>query len=244
MAGVAKMVNPTPFEVKIPYSRGIYIKIPSDGETELSMEQLDDFRGGKPGSEETRKILQFEGVFLQDTDLSYDYQALQTLRAAVREREDRIKTFIDRTRNSRIAGGATVDDSTMEDLIQSAGYGRMQDDVNKLKARITTLSQVVNEDEAKGSVRQTLDPKRTCFVINPPRQFPSETALAMFLAENPTIKAEHDALTAPLTVEEVVATDPATVTVASEDTGFATPVHVPGPVGGAPTPPQEGEFNG
>lgn len=207
MAVVAKMVNPTPFDVKIPYSRGIYIKVPSDGDTELTMEQLDDFRGGKPGSEETRKILQFEGVFLQDTDLSYDYQALQTLRSAVREREERIKTFIDRTRNSRIAGGATVDDATMEDLIQSAGYGRMQDDVDKLKARIDTLGKVVNEDEAKGAVRQTLDPKRTCFVINPPRQFPSETALHMFLNENPEIKAEHEALTNPVAEVSTTATD-------------------------------------
>jgi len=196
MAVVAKMINPTPFEVKIPYSRGIYIKIAADGETDLSMEQLDDFRGGKPGSEETRKILQFEGVFLQDTDLSYDYQALRTLREAVKEREERIKTFIDRTRNSRIAGGATVDEATMEDLIQSAGYGRMIEDVNKLKARIAHLVKVVNEDENRGAVRQTLDPKRTCFVINPPRQFPSETALAMFLSEHPEIKAQHEALTA------------------------------------------------
>ena len=197
MAVVAKMVNPTPFDVKIPYTRGIFLKIPADGSLELSMEQLDDFRGGKPGSEETRKILNFEGVFLEDTDLSYDFQALTTLRLAAREREERIKTFIDRTRNSRIAGGATVDDATMEDLIQSAGYGRMQDDVDKLNARIKTLSSVVNEDEAKGAVRQTLDPKRTCFVINPPRQFPSETALTMFLNEHPDVKAEHDALTLP-----------------------------------------------
>lgn len=231
MAVVAKMVNPTPFEVKIPYSRGIYIVVPADGETELSMEQLDDFRGGKPGSEETRKILQFEGVFLQDSDLSYDFQALTTLRSAVREREERIKTFIDRTRNSRIAGGATVDDATMEDLIQSAGYGRMQDDVDKLKARITTLSTVVNEDEAKGSVRQTLDPKRTCFVINPPRQFPSETALAMFLNENPEIKAEHEALTAPAVVVSETATDELGRAAAREATGFGAPA-------------VSGEFNG
>jgi hypothetical protein len=213
MAVVAKMVNPTPFDVKIPYSRGIYIKVPADGDTELSMEQLDDFRGGKPGSEETRKLLSFEGVFLQDTDLSYDFQALKALRQAVREREERIKTFVDRTRNSRIAGGATVDESTMEDLIQNAGYGRMQDDVDKMKSRIGHLTQVVNEDDNKGAVRQTLDPKRTCFVINPPRQFPSETALAMFLSEHLDIKAEHDALTNP-TVQ-----DAETVTASPSATG-------------------------
>ena len=53
----------------------------------------------------------------------------------------------------------------------------------------------MNQDEARGSVSPALDPERSCFVTNPPRQFPSKTALAMFLAENPEIKAKHDALT-------------------------------------------------
>ncbi len=192
MAGIQKMVNPTPFDVKIPYERGIYINVPADGETGLSMQQFDDFRPGKPGSEAAKKILDFEGVFVADSDLSYDFQALKALKIAVRERKERIKTFVDRTRGSRIAGGSTVDDATMEDLVNSAGYGRMQQDVDKLEARINTLTKVVNSDESKGAVRQTLDPKRTCFVVNPPRQFPSETALAMFLADNPKVKAEHE----------------------------------------------------
>ena len=194
MAGIQKMVNPTPFNVKIPYERGIYISIPADGETTLSMQQFDDFRPGKPGSEAAKKLLDFEGVFVADSDLSYDFQALQALKIAVREREDRIKTFIDRTRNSRIAGGATVDDSTMKDLLDNSGYTRMQKDVKTLEARIKVLNTVVNADERKGAVQQTLDPERTCFVINPPRQFPSKTALAMYLNENPDIKAKHEAL--------------------------------------------------
>ncbi|KKL73440.1 hypothetical protein LCGC14_2074850 [marine sediment metagenome] len=192
MALVAKMVNPTPFDVKIPYQKGIYIKVPADGDTELSMSQLDDFRPGKPGSEGPKKLLDFEGVFLEDSDLSYDFQALQALNIAVQERETRIKDFIERTKNARIAGGATVDDATMDDLLTASGYSNMQSVVDKLKARIGVLSQVVNEDAHKGAVKQTLDPKRTCFVINPPRQFPSETALRMFLLENPEIAAAHN----------------------------------------------------
>ena len=197
----AKLINPTPFDVKIPYERGVYINIPSDGDVELSMQQLDDFRPGKPGSEAARKLLDFEGVFLSDTDLSYDLQALRALETAVRERKDRIKTFIDRTRNSRIAGGATVDDATMEDLIENSGYGRMQNDVDRMVARIGTLRGVVKDDATGGAVRQNLDPKRTCFVINPPRQFPSETALAMFLNEHPDIAKQHEELTNPVVAE-------------------------------------------
>ena len=192
MALITKLINPTPYDVEIPYEKGISIKIPSDGEVDLTMGQLDDFRPGKPGSEETRKILNFEGVFLLDSNLSFDVQALNTLQACVQIRQERINTFIERTKNSRLAGGAAIDEDSMNEIIKSSGYARMQDNTDRLKTRIKFLQKVVNADANKGSVRQNLDPERTCFVINPPRQFPSKTSLAMFLAENPEIKAKHD----------------------------------------------------
>lgn len=207
MALITKLINPTPFNVEIPYEKGISINIPADGEVDLTMGQLDDFRPGKPGSEETRKLLNFEGVFLSDSDLSYDLQALQTLEACVRTRQERINTFIDRTKNSRLAGGASVDDTSMDEILESSGYARMQTNVNKLKDRIKTLQKVVSADERKGAVRQNLDPERTCFVINPPRQFPSKTALAMFLAENPKIAAKHEAFLHPTPPVPTVATE-------------------------------------
>jgi hypothetical protein len=209
MAVVANLVNPTPFDVKIEYQAGQLIRVAADGETPLTMGQLDDFRPGKPGSEETRKILEMEGVFLQDSDLSYDYQALTALKACVAERSRRIKDFTERTRNSRIAGGATVDDETMNDLLEGSGYNDMQRRVDKLVARIKILEEIVNADENKGSIRETLDPERTCFVTVPPRQFPSKTALKMFLAENPEIAAEHFKLVGET---EVVPTVPAAET--------------------------------
>jgi hypothetical protein len=202
MAVVANLINPTPFDVSIAYQQGIFIDVPADGEVNISMQQLDDFRPGKPGSEETKKILDFEGVFLQDSDLSYDFQALETLTAYVRERKDRIRTFLERTKGSRTQQGVNVDDEVMSELMDQAGYGNMQKKVDKVVGRIKLLEDLVNADEARGSVRHTLDPERSCFVTNPPRQFPSKTALAMFLAENPEIKEKHDALMAP--AEEVV----------------------------------------
>ena len=202
MAVVAKMINPTPFDVKIPYQLGVSIRIPADGEIDLSMEQLDDFRPGKPGSEETRKLLEFEGVFLQDTDLSYDVQALHTLKSFVRERRERIKNFVDRNKQARLAQGAAVTEAEITDIKHQSGYTNMEKAVEKVEARIRILEQTVNADANRGSVRQTLDPTRTCFVINPPRQFPSKTALAMFLEENPEIKAKHEAFTNPIPAAE------------------------------------------
>jgi hypothetical protein len=204
MAVVANLINPTPFDVKIEYQAGQIIRILADGETQLTMQQLDDFRPGKPGSEETRKILDMEGLFLQDSDLSYDFQALVALKACVTERKRRIKDFTDRTRNSRIAGGATVDDDTMRDLLEGSGYADMERGVVKLVSRVKILETIVNADANKGSVRETLDPERTCFVTVPPRQFPSKTALMLFLSENPEIAEKHEALiNPPVTAEGV-----------------------------------------
>jgi hypothetical protein len=39
-----------------------------------------------------------------------------------------------------------------------------------------------------------LDPERTCFATDPPREFPSKTALKIFLAENPEIAKVHASL--------------------------------------------------
>jgi hypothetical protein len=204
MAVVANLVNPTPFDVKLEYQAGQVIRIQADGETNIEMNVLEDFRPGKPGSEETRKLLEMEGVYLQDSDLSYDFQALKALKACVTERSRRIKDFTERTRNSRIAGGATVDDDTMRDLLEGSGYADMQRGVDKLKIRVKILEDIVNEDANKGSIRETLDPERTCFVTVPPRQFPSKTALKMFLAENPEIAEAHRKLLGEVepTVEE------------------------------------------
>ena len=207
MALVQRLINPTPFNVKIPYEKGVYLSIPADGELDLTGPQAEDFRPGTPGYEAARKLLEFEGVFMQDSDFSYDFQALQALKMAVRAREERVNDFITRTKNARLSGGAAVDDASMEELVESAGYGAMRRGVERLKARVRSLEKVVSTDASKGSVRQNLDPKRTCFVINPPRQFPSVTALNMFLDENPEIKKQHEIFTGAAQEESDVGTE-------------------------------------
>ena len=209
MAYASKLVNPTPYPVDIPYERGIHLKLDPDSELILDQAQMEDFRPGKPGYEATRKLLEFEGVFLWDTDLSYEVQALTACRAAVRERADRVNNFIERTRNARIAGGATVDKATMDDLIVASGYNKMEKYIEVVKKRIKILEEIVNADSSRGRIHDTLDPKRTCFVITPPKQFPSETALKLFLEENPDIKRQHEAMTKPAKVKKVVETEEA-----------------------------------
>lgn len=194
MTVTAKLINPSPFKVEIPYEKGVSINIEPDGEVDLTTQQFDDYKAGRPGSEEARSVLNFHGVFLMDTDRSYDVQALEALQASIKEKKSRYGDFVGRTRDSRVREGAAVDDATLEEIITRSGYARLREQVEKLEKRIDTLKQTVQDDPTKGSLRARLDPKRTCFVIDPPRQFPSETALKMFLDENPDIKKRHEEL--------------------------------------------------
>ena len=45
-------------------------------------------------------------------------------------------------------------------------------------------------------MKTTLDPKRTVFALNPPREFPSEAAMHYFLnrPENKVVKEKNEAL--------------------------------------------------
>lgn len=204
MPFVNKLVNPTPWTVKIPYDRGLHIVVPADGEYEFtSADQQRDFEPGQPGSEEIRKMLDHFGVFILNPDLSYDLQALRALEASHKSKKTFRDEFIQRLRDNRIASGRSIDDGTLDEAIESAGYGKKINErtgvpgilgqLEGLQARIKFLKKAVESDPSRGYVKERLDPERTCFVTSPPRQFPSKTALAMFLEENPTIKAQHEA---------------------------------------------------
>jgi hypothetical protein len=191
-----KLVNPTPFNVKLPYEKGVELKIPSDGQLELTIEQMDDYRPGKPGSEEVRKMLSYHGLFLMDVDRSYDSQALQALETSLKEKKKVIDDFVAALKTARTKQGYSLEPTALQEVIDSAGYGEagLTGHVTSLQKRVSMLRKVVQTDTAKGKVKETLDPTRTCLVTKPPREFPSKIALAMFLEEHPDIKKEHEAL--------------------------------------------------
>jgi len=192
MALSNKLINPTPFPVEYKYEKGVVLKIPADGELELTVSQLDDFIPNKPGSEEVRKILGFHGLFLQDVDKSYDSQALAALKECVKIRKGQYREFVDRLRKAYIEQGKPADDETVEEQAALTGYKKFNDDIGVLENRIKALTTVVDKDKTKGRLKEDLDPERTTFVTTPPRQFPSKTALKMFLDENPSLKREHN----------------------------------------------------
>lgn len=202
MSFVNKLINPTPWKVEIPYDRGTFINIEPDGEYEfLNADMQRDFEPGQPGSEEVRNLLETSGAFLLNPDLSYDLQALRALQSCVKVKKSFRDEFIQRLRDGRIATGRSIDDGTLQEAIESAGYGHkslsrtglpgLQGQIEALEQRIKFLKGAVESDPVKGYVKDKLDPEKTCFVTNPPRQFPSKTALTMFLAENPELAELH-----------------------------------------------------
>ena len=166
--------------MEIPYDKGVVIKIPADSQVDLTMGQMDDFRPGKPGSEEARHLLEYYGLFLLDGDRSWDEQAVDAIDKSLREKKLQLDAFVSRIRDSRLAAGSPIDDDTMQEVIARAGHDKTQDQCELLEKRKKYLNNVLRDVGAKGKVKETLDPKRTCFITQPPREFPSETALQLF----------------------------------------------------------------
>jgi len=192
MAFTAKLCNPTPFDIKLPWDRGVNIYIQAFGATELTMQQVDDFRPGKPGSADVAQVLNYFGLFLLDADRPYDNQALEALRkahAAKKSQHDAaVRNIIDR----RAAAGVTPNDDALNETLEQMGYNELNRKIGILKEAVREFEKVVGTNPEQ-SLRRQLDPKRTVFVLDPPREFPSVAAMDFFLRENPEIQANHQA---------------------------------------------------
>lgn len=189
----AKLCNSTSEEAIIPWGRG-KIRVPGDGMIEVTPEQLKDFRPGQPGSEEVKKLLDYYGCFLMDTDRGYDIQVLEAVDRCLKARESQFKEFLASQRRDLIqAGKSNVTDEDLEGKIEMAGYDRIRDFIESLRARKKVLDQALRDSGEIGTrTAPQYDPERTCFGCTPPREFPTKLALDLFLAEHPAEKASHD----------------------------------------------------
>ena len=194
MALTAKLANPTPWDCKLPYEKGIYIIIPAYGFTTLTMAQMDDYREGKPGSEGTRVILDYDGLFVVDSDRPYDNQALDALRRCYRAKKAQHDAAVKDLAAKRTAAGIGKDPEALEEALKLSGQTGLRNKINELKEQITAYETAIGSD-AEGTVRQKLDPERTVFITDPPREFPSIAAMNFFLdrPKHAEIKNKHQA---------------------------------------------------
>jgi hypothetical protein len=203
MALIAKLANPTPWDCKLPYEKGINILIPAFGSTDLTMQQLDDYRGGKPGSEAINVILDYDGLFVVDSDRPYDNQALDALRRCHRAKKAQVDAAVKDITTKRAAAGTPPDPDALEETLRMSGHAALRDKVVTLEEQIREYSKVVDPD-AERNVRPQLDPTRTVFVMDPPTEFPSVAAMNFFLGreENRELKHKHDAYVQAASVGE------------------------------------------
>jgi len=186
-------MNPTPFKVEFNWDKGVVLEIPADGALNLTMGQMDDFRPGKPGTEEVKHQMDYYGIFLLDGDRSWEEQAITALKTSLKVKKEQVDNFKARMRDQRIAAGSPVTEEAMNEIIERSGYGKLIEECDALQKRVSALTKILDKAGTKGKVKQQLDPKRTCFVLNPPKEFISEVALELFLMDQtPEFRKKHE----------------------------------------------------
>ena len=187
-----KLCNPTPFEARIEWSPGCPIVIPADGEIELSHEQGDDFRLDKPGSEGVLEVTRPQGVFLLDDSRNYDVQALEALREAAGRKMAEYRRRVESMKKLKSESGIMPDAESLAQIVEDTGLNKLKKEAEVCDKRAKTIAKAIEGLEE--TVRDSFDPERTCYVLDTgPKEFKSKLALALFLDENPDIKAKHKA---------------------------------------------------
>lgn len=192
MAFSSKLCNPTPFDVKLTWHHGIKIKVPAFGSVDLTMQQMDDFRPGKAGSAQVKQTLDYYGLFLMNTDRPYDNQALEALRRSRDAKKAQYDAAVRNITDRRAAQGIAPNEEALEETLRQMGYVELKRKVRVLDEAVSRFVSVVG-NEPEQFIRMQLDPKRTIFVLDPPREFPSVAAMEFFLDQNPDVRAKHEA---------------------------------------------------
>lgn len=189
-----RLCNPTPFTVEIRWHAGIEIKIEPDSYVDLDVNQMDDFRDGKPGSEEVQLTMRQLGIFLRDADRSYEAQSLEAIQGAIGAKEARYNEVVQNLRKTRAAQGINDNVEAFDETLRHMGVARLKEDIEVLKKRADFLQPHVVAEEQKVAIHQQLDPHRTLVFLDPPKVFPTKLALQMFLNDpgNAKVKAEYE----------------------------------------------------
>lgn len=189
-----RLCNPTPFEVKWDWHLGIVIRIQPDSHYDLSNQQLPDFQPGQPGSEAIQQFMNELGVFLRDTDRTYESQALECLKACLRARTTHYNEAANNVRKNRAQGGIVDNPEALEEIYRQMGLVALREQCDKIKFRVSQYEQAVAEQKAV-SKESDIDPDRTLLFTDPPKTFETKFALQVFLNEpgNEQIKSRYNA---------------------------------------------------
>lgn len=143
------------------------------------------------------------GIFLRDTDLTFESQALKALRAARRVWSSHYNDSTNRLRSQRAAAGIVDNPEALEETFRQMGLTALRERIARLDFRIKALTDEV-EAQKTTVAKSNIDPDRTLIFVDPPRTFETKFALQMFLSEpeNADLKKKYDAWRKALDAKE------------------------------------------
>lgn len=189
-----RLFNPTKTLVDWLWHGGVHIKIQPDGHYDLTNAQLADFQPGNPGSEAIQQLMNEYGIFLRDTDKTFESQALTCLRACHKAKKTHYEEATNNLRRARASAGIVDNPEALEETFRQLGLVALREQVEGLAFRIQQFEKVVSEQKSSKQV-DAVDPDRTLLFVDPPKVFETKFALQVFLSEpeNAKLKEKYDA---------------------------------------------------
>ncbi len=189
----SRLCNPTPFKIDLNYHGGINIVIEPDGFIDLSSARMaEQFRPDLPGTEAVREEMTQYGIFLRDPMVAFEFQALKALQGSLKYKES---LYNDAKNNlkMRAASQGIYNEDAFQESLDRLGYSRLLVDIEKLKKRIKLYESKIDKTTLNRPLHKQYDPKKTLLFMTPPKEFESEIAMEIFLAENSDLAAKQKA---------------------------------------------------
>jgi len=177
-----RLCNSTKFNAVINWHAGIDITVPGDGFVDLDINQADDFRAGKPGSEEVQLLMDAKGIFLRDMDLPYEVQALSCLQRCLKAKRTQYVESVNNIKARRAQQGIHDSEESLREMLRQLNFHKLEEQINSITARIRFYEKELQPEDRKPT-RERIDPKKTVPWTNPPRVFETELQCQMWLNE-------------------------------------------------------------
>ena len=189
----SRVCNPTPFKVDFNFHGGVNIVIEADGFVDLqSTLASEQFRPDLPGTEAVREEMTQVGIFLRDPMVPFEVQAIKALTGTLNYKKSLYNDAKNNLRSRAAAQGVYNEDAFAETL-DRLGYTRLLVDVDKLEKRLKLYQSKVDPATLNRPLHKQYDPKRTLLFLSPPKEFESEIAMEIFLAEHPDMASKQKA---------------------------------------------------
>ena len=182
MNTTSRLCNSTGFEAVIDWHAGISLRVPGDGFLDLDVNQFDDFRPGKPGSEEVQLLMDSFGLFLRDMDLPYEVQALECLKRCVKAKRTQYQEAVNNIKARRAQQGIHDSEDALKEMLRQLNFNGLEEQIKSITERIKFYEKNLAPVDRK-SVREKIDPEKTVPWVNPPKQFETKLQCQMWLSE-------------------------------------------------------------